>query len=83
MAISCPLLMLVEHILKQLIEAGFLFNLRLVVGDVLNLLNKHSRTQLKNVAMRADLVAAAEKLQMTQVVEGMRFEASETEIQNH
>ena len=35
------------------------------------------RTELKDVAMREDLVRAAERLHMTAVVEGMRFEASE------
>ena len=35
------------------------------------------RTELKDAAMREELMEAAKRLQMTQVLEGMRFEASE------
>ena len=36
-----------------------------------------TRAQLRDVAMRGDLVAAAERLQLTGILKGMRFEASE------
>ena len=35
-----------------------------------------ARAELRDVAMRADLVAAAERLQLTGILKGMRFEAS-------